>query len=254
MALSGGRFRLRGEECIARAGVPVNGWRRGGTLQAAGHGSILGKSRGARRTTGSLTTAFSGPSMPERPPSAMVTRLLAQARAGDEAALADVFPLVYRELHELAQRQLAREADGHTLSPTALLHEAYIRLIDYTRMQWTDRAHFLAVAATAMRRVLVDHARSHRSQKRGGSLNRVPLDVVNLPAEERSELLIVLDEALTRLQELDRRQAQVVECRFFAGLTEAETAEGLGVSLRTVKRDWAKARAWLYREIHGDAG
>jgi RNA polymerase sigma factor (TIGR02999 family) len=179
-----------------------------------------------------------------------VTELLARAGAGQAGVLADVFPLVYAELRELAARQLRREPDGHTLSPTALVHEAYVRLVGYTRMEWEGRAHFMAVAATAMRRVLVEHARGHRSAKRGGALRRVPIDAVELGTAERSELLLALDEALDRLAALDARQARVVECRFFGGLTEEETAEALGIGLRTVKRDWAKARSWLHREIY----
>jgi RNA polymerase sigma-70 factor (ECF subfamily) len=190
--------------------------------------------------------------MSEQQSTHSVTELLARARTGDALALANVFPLIYAELHRLARYQLRREPDGHTLSPTALLHEAYIRLIDYTRMEWAGRAHFLAVAATAMRRILVDHARSHRSVKRGGALRRVPLESAELPTEDRAELLIALDSALGRLKELDARQAQVVECRFFGGMTEEETAEALGVGLRTIKRDWAKARSWLYRDIYAD--
>jgi RNA polymerase sigma factor (TIGR02999 family) len=190
--------------------------------------------------------------MSEPQPGSTVTALLAKAGAGDVAALSDVFPLIYGELHRLAQRQLRREPDGHTLSPTALVHEAYMRLVDYSRVEWSGRAHFLAVASTAMRRILVEHARGHRSAKRGGALRRVPIDSVELGNEERSELLIALDEALDRLQALDRRQAQVVECRFFGGLTEEETAEALGIGLRTAKRDWAKARSWLHRELYAD--
>jgi RNA polymerase sigma factor (TIGR02999 family) len=116
-------------------------------------------------------------------------------------------------------------------------------------MQWTGRAHFMAVAATAMRRILVDHARSHRSVKRGGMLRRVPIESVELGTEERADLLIAVDEALSRLKQLDARQARVVECRFFGGMTEEETAEALGIGLRTAKRDWAKAKSWLHREI-----
>jgi RNA polymerase sigma-70 factor, ECF subfamily len=192
------------------------------------------------------------PVMSEQQP-ASVTELLARAGAGDDSALARVFPLIYTELHRLAQLQLWREPEGHTLSPTALLHEAYLRLIDYTRMEWTGRAHFMAVASTAMRRILVDHARGHRSIKRGGALRRVPIESVELATEDRAELLIALDDALARLKTLDSRQVQVVECRFFGGMTEAETAEALGLGLRTVKRDWAKARSWLYREIYADS-
>lgn len=185
-------------------------------------------------------------------PSTSVTELLVKARAGDDAALAHVFPLIYEELHRLAQQQLKREPDGHTLSPTALVHEAYMRLIDYSRMEWNGKAHFMAVASTAMRRILVDHARSHRSAKRGGALRRVPIESVELGADDRAELLIAVDEALGRLKEIDARQAQVVECRFFGGMTEEETAEALGIGLRTAKRDWAKAKAWLHREIADD--
>jgi RNA polymerase sigma factor (TIGR02999 family) len=187
--------------------------------------------------------------MPDQQSPTSVTELLVRARSGDPSALANVFPLIYDELHRLAQLQLRREPDGHTLSPTALVHEAYMRLIDYSRIEWAGRAHFMAVAATAMRRILVDHARGHRSVKRGGALRRVSLDSVELGAEDRAELLIAIDEALDRLKTLDRRQAQVVECRFFGGMTEEETAEALGIGLRTAKRDWAKAKSWLHREI-----
>jgi RNA polymerase sigma factor (TIGR02999 family) len=190
--------------------------------------------------------------MQEQQPSTSVTMLLAKARSGDSAALADVFPLIYDELRRLAQQQLLREPDGHTLSPTALVHEAYMRLIDYSRMEWQGRAHFMAVASTAMRRILVDHARGHRSAKRGGMLKRISIDDVELGAEDRAELLIAIDDALGRLKEIDARQAQVVECRFFGGMTEEETADALGIGLRTAKRDWAKAKSWLHREIAGE--
>jgi RNA polymerase sigma-70 factor, ECF subfamily len=187
--------------------------------------------------------------MPDQQPATAVTEMLARARAGDSSALANVFPLIYDELRRLARLQLRREPDGHTLSPTALVHEAYMRLIDYSRIEWTGRAHFLAVAATAMRRILVDHARGHRSVKRGGMLRRVSIDSVELGTEDRAELLIAIDDALGRLKEVDARQAQVVECRFFGGMTEEETAEALGIGLRTAKRDWAKAKSWLHKEI-----
>jgi len=187
--------------------------------------------------------------MLEQQPPTIVTQLLVKARSGDSSALADVFPLIYEELRRLAQLQLQREPDGHTLTPTALVHEAYMRLVDhYTRMQWTGRAHFMSVAATAMRRI-VDHARGHRSLKRGGAFSRVSLESVELGTEERAELLIAVDEALVKLKEVDQRQAQVVECRFFGGMTEEETAEALGIGLRTAKRDWAKAKVWLHKEI-----
>lgn len=222
-----------------------------GPLQRVEKRSILGASRGHYgRAPLSLVPTL--PDMPEQPPTSSVTELLARACAGDASALAGVFPLIYGELHRVAQRHLAREPDGHTLSPTALLHEAYLRLVEYRRMEWTDRTHFMAVASTAMRRILVDHARSHRSLKRGGTLRRVPIEAIELAAEDRAELLIALDDALGRLRLLDERQAQVVECRFFGGMTEEETADALGISLRTTKRDWAKARSWLYRAIYSD--
>ena len=202
--------------------------------------------RNVRRSTGPAPRMFA----PQT--GGTVTELLAKAGAGDASALDDVFPLIYGELRRLAERQLRREPDGHTLSPTALVHEAYVRLTDYRHVEWAGRAHFMAVASTAMRRILVEHARGHRSAKRGGALRRVPIDSVELGIEERSDLLLALDEALDRLQALDRRQAQVVECRFFGGLTEEETAEAIGIGLRTVKRDWAKARSWLHRELYAE--
>ena len=192
--------------------------------------------------------------MPDQPPPTAITALLVRARSGDSSALANVFPLIYDELHRLAQQQLRREPDGHTLSPTALVHEAYMRLIAYSRTEWTGRAHFMALAATAMRRILVDHARGHRSVKRGGGARPVSLDAVELGTEDRAELLIALDDALERLKAVDPRQARVVECRFFGGMTEEETAEALGIGLRTAKRDWAKAKRWLHQEVGDGQG
>lgn len=181
-----------------------------------------------------------------------ITDLLIRAGAGDRDALDHVFPLVYEELRRLARRELRGEGEGHTLGATALVHEAYLRLVDQRRAGWRDRAHFLAVAAIAMRRILVDRARRRKSSKRGGALVRVPLDQVDLAADERAELLLALDDALTRLDGVAERQARVVEYRFFAGLTEEETALALGIGLRTAKRDWAKAKSWLYQEIYGE--
>ena len=158
-------------------------------------------------------------------------------------------PLVYDELRRLAHVQLSREATGHTLTTTDLAHQAYLQLSAQDRTEWQNESHFMAVAAIAIRRILVDHARHHRTVRHGGSLRRVPLELANIPVEERADLIVALDEALERLGQLDTRQARVVECRFFAGMTEAETAEALGMSVRTVKRDWMKAKAWLYREI-----
>ena len=177
-------------------------------------------------------------------------QLLHPANAPDDVA--GLLPVVYDELRRLAHRHLRREAADHTLATTELVHEAYLRLASQSRVQWNGRAHFLGVAATVMRRILVDHARGHHSLKRGGALARVPLELAELAGDEPAELLLALDEALGRLQARDERQARVVECRFFGGMTEEETAEALGVGLRTVKRDWAKARSWLYQEIFPD--
>jgi RNA polymerase sigma factor (TIGR02999 family) len=188
-----------------------------------------------------------------------ITDALAALRGGDPGAMDRLVPLVYEELARIAHRQLGLEATGHTLSTTALVHEAYLRLVDQTRAQWADRAQFFGVAAHSMRRVLVDHARRHRAARRGG-LNRRHIslealeatDPASLAAGDRADILVAMDEALERLAALDARQARVVECRFFGGLTEAETAEALGVTARTVARDWVKARGWLYTELGRD--
>lgn len=183
-----------------------------------------------------------------------VTELLHLAGEGDSSAATEVFPLVYDQLRILARRQLRREVAGHSLSTTALVHEAFLKLVDQRRSQVQDRAHFFAIAATAMRRILVDHARRHGAAKRGAGAKRVPLETVEgMAPDDRADLLVALDAALIRLATLDARQAKVVECRFFGGLTEEETATALGTSARTVKRDWAKARAWLYESLYPDA-
>lgn len=176
-----------------------------------------------------------------------------RAVRGEDSAVDSVFPLVYDELRRLAHRHLSRERADHTLCTTALVHEAYVRLAGLTQAHCRDRIHFMAVAATAMRRILVDYARRHRRQKRGGRLRRVALDDADLPVLERADLLVSLDEALSVLASLDSRQARVVEYRFFGGMTEEETAEALGIGLRTAKRDWAKAKTWLYAEIYSDS-
>lgn len=179
--------------------------------------------------------------------------MLHRAGAGDLAAAEAVFPLVYEQLHQLASRQLRHESAGHSLNTTGLVHEAYLKLVDQRRSKVADRGHFFAIAATAMRRILVDHARRHAAAKRGGGAKRIPLESVEgLAVEERAALLVALDAALVQLAGLDARQAQVVDCRFFGGLTEEETAEALGLSSRTVKRDWAKARSWLYATLYPD--
>ena len=160
-----------------------------------------------------------------------------------------LFSLVYEELRRLAHAQLRRERPGHTLGTTGLVHETYVRLVDQTRVEWRDRAHFFGAAAWAMRRILVDYARRNRRRTtRRRRATRFTLDE-DVPAAERGEMLLALDEALERLGGVDRRLSQVVECRYFGGLTEEETAEVLGVTRRTVQRDWAKARGWLHLEI-----
>ena len=173
----------------------------------------------------------------------------APARPPD--AIDALFPVVYEELRRMAHQRLRHERSGHTLSTTGLVHEAYLRLAGQTRAEFSDRGHFLAVAAQAMRRVLVDHARRHRAARRGGGVAALSLDRVNVAVEEQADALIALDVALTRLAALDERMCRVVECRFFAGLSDEETAQVLDVAPRTVWRDWVKARGWLYRELHG---
>lgn len=170
----------------------------------------------------------------------------------DEDGLATerLLPVVYEELRRMAHRQLLSERADHTLNTTGLVHEAYLRLATPSGLQWADRAHFFAIAARAMRRVLIDHARRYHAAKRPGSRLRVPLDDANLAVEERAEGLLALDEALDRLAQLDARQSRVVECRFFGGMTEDETAAALGVTARTVRRDWVKAKGWLYQELY----
>ncbi len=178
-----------------------------------------------------------------------VTDTLLAWSQGDESALARLMPIVEHELHRIARRQMRRERRGHTLQTTAVVNEAYLRLIDVARIRWQDRAHFFAMSARVMRRVLVDHARSRRVQKRGGDVVRVSLRHAMEVAPESSPNLVALDDALTTLSSLDARKGQVVELRFFGGLTVAETAEALGVSPETVMRDWRLAKVWLLREI-----
>lgn len=151
----------------------------------------------------------------------------------------------------MARQRLRGERGGHTLSTTGLVHEAYLKLAGQPGAGWADRGHFLAVAAQAMRRVLVDHARRHRAARRGGGATRVSLDEVHLAVEEQADALVALDVALTRLAALDPRMCRVVECRFFAGYTDEETAQALNIAPRTVWRDWARAKGWLHRELYG---
>lgn len=178
-----------------------------------------------------------------------VTRLLDLARRGDREAGEQVYGLMYDELRQLAARLLFREQAGHTLPPTALVHEAYLKLMGDSAPELNSRGHLLGVAARAMRQVLVEHARKRLAAKRGGGDAAITLVDEIAPAELPNEQLLALDEALTRLDALNPRLRQVVECRFFAGLTEEETAQALGVTARTVQRDWARARAWLYQQL-----
>jgi RNA polymerase sigma factor (TIGR02999 family) len=185
--------------------------------------------------------------------SGAVTELLLECRSDDRAA-DRLFPLVYEELRRIAHRQLRRERTGHTLGTTALVHEAYLKLVDITRVEWRDRVHFLSMAARAMRRILVDYARQHRAERRGGGVAPLALDEApELSVDAQAEELIALDEALTRLGELNPRLVHVVEHRFFAGMSEEESAEALAVTDRTVRRDWVKARGWLRQALGGAA-
>ncbi|MFZ0588890.1 MAG: sigma-70 family RNA polymerase sigma factor [Bryobacteraceae bacterium] len=181
-----------------------------------------------------------------------MSQLLRAWSDGDQSALDRLTPIVYEELRRLARRHLRGERAGHSLQTTALVNEAYMRLVDYKRMQWQDRAHFLAVSAQVMRRILVEHARRH-NLKRGDGLQHVSLDEVAVVGSDQAADLVALDEAMGTLAEIDPRKAQVVELRFFGGLSVPETAEVLKVSSVTVMRDWSTAKAWLYREMTGGA-
>ena len=170
-------------------------------------------------------------------------------REGDEAALDELVPLVHSELHRIAKRCISRERVGQTLQATALVNEAYLRLVDVRRVNWQNRAHFLAMSARLMRRILVDAARSKRYQKRGGGAIKVTLDEALLPSAEKGQDLVALDDALAALANVDERKAQVIELRFFGGLSVEETATVLTVSVDTVMRDWKLAKVWLLREL-----
>ena len=191
--------------------------------------------------------------MPTPSPSQQeVTQLLGAWRGGDEGALEKLIPLVQPELHRLAHYYMSREHAGHTLQTTELLDEAYLRLVDDPNRNWQSRTHFIAAAAQLMRRIMVDHARERRSLKRGGGALKVTLDEAALVTDSRSEELLALDEALERLAAQDPRKSQIVELRYFGGLTVAETAEFLKVGQRTVEREWNMAKAWLYRALSGE--
>ena len=178
-----------------------------------------------------------------------VTQLLVDWGNGNKAALDQLMPLVYKELRRLASQYLRRERHNHTLQSAALVNEAYLRLVDYSNLRWQDRAQFFGLAAQLMRRILIDHARSHHYAKRGGGAHRVSLDEAAILSEERASDLVALDDALTSLSAVDPRKSQVVELRFFGGLNIEETAEVLELSSMTVQREWRWAKAYLYREI-----
>jgi RNA polymerase sigma factor (TIGR02999 family) len=181
-------------------------------------------------------------------PEADVSTLLRAWSEGDQSALDKLTPIVYDELHRLARHYMSRERTGHSLQATALVNEAYLRLVDYKRMRWENRAHFFAVSAQLMRRILVDHARRH-NLKRGAGVQHVALEDTAAIGGDQDENLVALDDAIQALARIDSRKAQVVELRFFGGLTVEEPAEVLKVSPVTVMRDWSTARAWLYREM-----
>jgi len=189
-------------------------------------------------------------SQPGEPAAEDVSTLLRAWSDGDQSALERLTPVVYDELHRLARRYMKGERSGHSLQTTALVNEAYMRLVDYERMQWQNRAHFFAVSAQLMRRILVEHARRH-NLKRGGGVQHVSLDEAAMVHGDPDADLVALDDAMNGLARIDARKVQVVEMRFFGGLSVEETAEVLKVSPVTVKRDWRAARAWLYRELTG---
>ncbi|HZM90612.1 MAG TPA: sigma-70 family RNA polymerase sigma factor [Blastocatellia bacterium] len=178
-----------------------------------------------------------------------VTQLLAAWRGGDPQALDKLMPLVYDELRRIASRYMKREHPGHTLQTTALVNEAYLRMVGQQNVDWQNRAHFFGVAASVMRHLLVDRARANGRVRRGGNPQQVTLDEAAVVSEQKGEELLALDEALTKLNEIDERKVKIVELRYFSGLSAVETAEVLGVSEITVKREWLKAKAWLYREL-----
>jgi len=189
----------------------------------------------------------------QRGPSNQVTELLYRWRRGDQSALDALVPLVYNELRRIANHYLQAERSDHTLQSTALVHEAYVRLAEQDLPQWQNRAHFFAVAAQLMRQILVDHARSHRASKRGGNVYKMALDEAEEEPLAVDVDIIALDDALKSLGEMDPQQSRVVELKFFGGLSIEDTAEALGISASTVKRDWITARAWLYRELDRSA-
>lgn len=182
-----------------------------------------------------------------------ITHLLEEWSGGDQQALDKLYPLVYDELHRMAHRYMNRERKGHTLQTTALINEAYLRLVEQRNVHWANRAHFFAIAAQIMRRILIDYARRYEYAKRGGGAQRISLDEAAVVAKERACELLALDEAMERLAQFDARRSRVVELRFFGGLENEEIAEVLKISPNTVTRDWNMARAWLYKELSGES-
>jgi RNA polymerase sigma factor (TIGR02999 family) len=182
-------------------------------------------------------------------PTVGVTDLLRECRGGHREAMDRLFSLVYDELRRVAHGQLQREADGHTLVTTALVHEAYMRLVGVTRVEWRDRVHFLSTAARAMRRILIDYARGRQAERRGGGERAMTLDEALVAADLTPDSIVALDEALADLSALNPRLVRVVECRFFGGMTEEETAQALDVTSRTVRSDWLNARGWLRQAL-----
>jgi RNA polymerase sigma factor (TIGR02999 family) len=178
-----------------------------------------------------------------------ITELLVEWSGGNQEALDKLYPLVYDELHRLARRFMIRERKGHTLQATALINEAYVRLVDQTHMRWQNRTHFFAISAQIMRRILVDHARRNLYAKRGGGAQRISFDEAALVSRDRASEFVLLDEALKSLAEIDQRRSQVVELRYFGGLDNKEIAGVLKISENTVTRDWNMARAWLYQQL-----
>ena len=190
--------------------------------------------------------------MAQKPAQHEITQLLAEWREGNQSALDDLYPLVYDELHRLARRYMSRERKGHTLQTTALINEAYVRLVDQKNVPWANRSHFFAISAQIMRRILIDHARRHQYAKRGGGARQVSLDeAATVVMPDQSGELLRLDEALKSLAEMDPRRSQVVELRYFGGLNNEEIAGVLRISENTVTRDWNMARAWLYQQLTG---
>ncbi|SHF28129.1 RNA polymerase, sigma subunit, ECF family [Fodinibius roseus] len=178
-----------------------------------------------------------------------ITQLLRNASSGDEEAFDALYPRVYNRLRDIAKLQLQKERDNHTLQKTALVHEVYLKLIDQTQTNWQDRAHFYAIAARAMRQILVDYARKRKAQKRGGDRDRIPFREDMIDLDNHAEELLELNDLIDKLARFDERKSKVVEMRFFSGMTIREIAELLDVSTRTVDRDWLKARGWIYREL-----